>query len=156
MTLDALREFAAALEREGVDYVVVGAAALNAHGIIRATEDIDLMVRPTAENVERLRRALKAVWNDPAIDEITAEDLSGSYPVIRYGPPDGTVYFDIISRLGERFAFEDVERDPVDLGGTIVHVATPAALYRMKRDTVRPIDRADAAALRERFGLDDE
>ena len=37
--------------------------------------------------------------------------------------------------------------------GIKVPVATPATLYRMKKDTVRPIDRADAAALREKFGL---
>jgi hypothetical protein len=30
------------------------------------------------------------------------------------------------------------------------------ALYRLKKDTVRPTDRQDAAALRERFGLKDE
>jgi len=33
--------------------------------------------------------------------------------------------------------------------------ATPAALHRLKRDTVRAIDRQDAAALRRRFGLAD-
>jgi hypothetical protein len=31
-----------------------------------------------------------------------------------------------------------------------------SSLYRMKRDTIRPIDRADAVALREKFGLEDE
>lgn len=37
-----------------------------------------------------------------------------------------------------------------------VPVATPAALYRMKRSTVRAKDRQDAVALRERFHLEDE
>ena len=37
--------------------------------------------------------------------------------------------------------------------GVPVRVATPATLYRMKKDTLRPIDRADAAALREKFRL---
>ena len=32
-------------------------------------------------------------------------------------------------------------------------VATPRALYRLKRDTLRPLDRRDAAMLAERFGL---
>ena len=36
-----------------------------------------------------------------------------------------------------------------------VRIATPRALYRMKRDTVRPIDRADADALRRRFAIED-
>jgi hypothetical protein len=35
-------------------------------------------------------------------------------------------------------------------------MVTPAMLYRMKKGTVRPIDRADAAALQEKFRLQDE
>ena len=77
--------------------MLIGGAALNAHGIVRATEDIDVMVRATADNVKWLRRALRSVWDDPAIDEITEEDLSGAFPAIRYGPPSGEVYLDIIA-----------------------------------------------------------
>jgi hypothetical protein len=39
--------------------------------------------------------------------------------------------------------------------GLEISVATPAMLYRLKKDTVRWKDRIDAAALRERFGLKD-
>jgi hypothetical protein len=76
-----------ALERERVEYALVGATALGLHGIIRATEDMDLFVRSTADNVERLRRALRSVWDDPDIDQITLADLAGEFPTIRYGPP---------------------------------------------------------------------
>jgi hypothetical protein len=43
----------------------------------------------------------------------------------------------------------------VSVGGLVIRVATPSMLYRMKRDTVRPQDRADALRLREAFGLDE-
>ena len=46
--------------------------------------------------------------------------------------------------------------DRVEFEGVRVRGATPAALYRLKRGTVRAIDRQDAAALRERFNLKDE
>ena len=62
--LQLLRE----LHGHEVDYVLVGAMALGANGIVRATHDVDLFVRPTKENVERLRAALRAVWDDPAIE----------------------------------------------------------------------------------------
>jgi hypothetical protein len=88
-----------ALEREGVDY----ATALGLHGIVRATEDIDLFVRPQADNVERLRRALRSVWDDPDVEQITAEDLAGQYPTIRYGPPGEAFVIDLLSRLGSAF-----------------------------------------------------
>ena len=62
---------------------------------------------------------------------------------------------DLISRLGTAFGFEDLEAETVVLEGVQVRVATPRTLYRMKKDTVRPLDRADAQALREKFKLED-
>lgn len=156
MTFDELRTVISAFATENVDYVLIGAAALNAHGIIRATEDIDVMVQATPENVDRLRRALRSVWDDPAIEEIKVEELAGAYPAIRYGPPSGVLYIDIITRFGEAFDYADVDSQPIDLGGVTARVATPESLYRMKKDTVRPIDHADAALLRQRFRLEEE
>jgi hypothetical protein len=80
-------EMARALREEDIDYILVGAAALNAHGIVRATEDMDLFVRVEPTNIDQLRRALRRIRGDPEIDEISAEDLAGEYPVVRYGPP---------------------------------------------------------------------
>lgn len=152
---DALRVIAS-LNAAGVEYVVVGGVALNLHGLIRATEDLDVFVRPDAANIERLRHALRAVWDDPSIDEITAEDLCGDYPAVRYGPPEGTLYLDILTRLGAATAFADLEVEHKEVEGVRICLATPRTLYRMKRDTVRPIDHADAAALRAAFDLSDE
>jgi hypothetical protein len=87
-----------------------------------------------------------------AIDEITATDLAGDYPAIQYVAPDGTP-IDILSRLGEAFEFAGVEATVYSYGDVDVKVATPEMLYRMKRDTVRLQDKADAQALREKFGL---
>jgi hypothetical protein len=149
---DALRVLSS-LNHARVEYVVVGGVAMNLHGFVRATEDLDIFIRPEPENVERLRTALKAVWLDPSIDEITAEDLCGDYPAVRYGPPEGTLYLDIITRLGEATRFKDLEAEVIEVAGVRVHVATPRTLYRMKKGTVRPIDHADAAALRAAFDL---
>ena len=72
-----------ALSREGVRYKVVCGVALNLHGIVHATEDLDIFVDPVAENVEKLKAALKSVYADPHLDEISAEDLAGEYPAIQ-------------------------------------------------------------------------
>jgi hypothetical protein len=146
-----------AFETAGLEYVLIGATAMGFHGIVRATEDLDLFIRATAENVERLRQALRAVYdNDPHIEEISSVDLLGEYPAVRYYPPSGDLYFDVLTRLGEAASFDTVEAETKDLDGTRVRVATPGALYRLKRGTVRPIDHQDAAVLRERFNLTDE
>lgn len=145
-----------ALEQEGVEYAVFGAGAMNLLGLARFTEDLDLFVAPTAENIARLRRALRLVFDDPSIDEITAEDLLGEYPAVQYVPPEGAFRLDILTRLGEAFSFADLEIERVAFDGLTVSVASARTLYRMKRDTVRLKDRADAALLRERFRLDEE
>jgi hypothetical protein len=152
---DALRVIQSLNDAE-VDYVVVGGVAVNLHGLVRATEDLDVFVRPEPENIARLRRALHAVWSDPDIEQITAEDLCGDYPAVRYGPPEGTLYLDILTRLGEATSFADLEAEEKEVAGVRIRVATPRTLYRMKKNTVRPIDRGDALALRAAFDVDDE
>jgi hypothetical protein len=152
---DRLADLVRALNAERVDYVLFGGQAVNLHGIPRFTEDIDVFVAPAGDNVERLRRALRRVWHDDAIDEIRAADLAGEYAVVRYGTPDG-FNVDLVSRIGEAFAFADVEHEVVDMAGVPVRIATPRMLYRMKRDTLRPVDHADAADLRAKFRLTDD
>jgi hypothetical protein len=144
------------LDRHQVDYILIGGVALNLHGIVRATEDIDLFIRPNEANLERLRQTLHTVWTDPDIEQITAADLAGEYPTVRYGPPDEEFVIDFLSRLGSAFQFDDIQAEVIEIEGVQVRLATPAMLYRMKRDTMRPIDKADAVALREKFNLWDE
>lgn len=150
--LDVFRAF----EREGVRYKVVGAVALNLIGLPRATDDLDIFVEPSVDNVDRMKRALKAVFHDPAIDEMSSEELLGDYPAIEYNPPDGTFHIDILYRLGEAFQYDDIEVEVLDVEGVQVPCATPRMVYRMKKDTVRPQDRADAERLREHFPIEEE
>jgi hypothetical protein len=145
-----------ALELEGVRYKVVGGVAINFHGLARATEDLDLFVAPDPANVARLKVALRSIFNDPRIDEISSEDLSGPYPAIQYVPPDGTFSIDLLARLGEAFRYDDIEAEERSIQGVRVAVATPRMLYRMKKDTIRLQDRADAERLKERFNLEED
>jgi hypothetical protein len=93
---------------------------------------------------------------DPHINEISSADLLGEYPAIRYYPPTGDLYFDVLTRLGESASFETVDAEVKEIQGTKVRVATPLALYRLKQGTIRTQDHLDAAVLRERFNLKDE
>lgn len=143
-----------AFEAAGLEYTLIGATAMGFHGLVRATEDVDIFVRATADNISRLKAGLKAAYgDDPHVAEIDATDLLGDYPAIRYYPPSGDLYFDVMTRLGEAASFDTVESEIKEIDGIRVPVATPAALYRLKRGTVRPLDRQDAEALRRRFNL---
>ena len=151
--LRALRAF----DEEGLEYVLIGASAMGFHGLVRATEDVDIFIRATTENVERLKRAFRSVYDDdPNVDEIVADDLLGDYPAVRYYPPSGDLYFDVMTRLGEAASFDTVAAETKSVEGISVRVATPAALYQLKKDTVRALDRQDAEALRRQFGLEEK
>jgi hypothetical protein len=154
--LTEAKRILAAFQREQVEYVMVGSMAMAAQGLVRATRDVDFFVAPTASNVERLRAALRGLYaDDPNVSEIKVEDLAGDYPAIEYIPPGAPYSLDFLARLGEAFRYESIESEDVILDGIRARVATPAMLYRMKKDTVRPQDRVDAQTLRQMFGLGD-
>ena len=146
--------FSQALAAEDVAYAVFGAIAMALHGLPRATADLDLFIQPAPENVERLKRALARVWDDPPIDEISPEDLCGDYPAVRYYPPTG-FFLDIVTRLGTAFTWDGLEIEEKRYEGIPVRVVSPKTLWRMKRGTVRPSHRFDAALLAKRFGLEE-
>lgn len=157
MDRDEILRLLRAFEGAGLEYVLIGATAMGIHGVIRATEDVDVFIRATSENVERLRRALKEAYDgDPEVDAILADDLLGDYPAVRYYPPSGDLYLDVMTRLGEMASYDTVDAEVKELDGIRVRVATPRALYLLKKDTVRAKDRDDAAALKQRFALEDE
>jgi hypothetical protein len=130
MDRDEIIRVLRAFETSGLEYVLIGAAAMGFHGLVRATEDLDLFIRATAENVERLRVSLRdAYGGDPHIEEISADDLLGDYPAVRYYPPTGDLYSDVLTRLGDAARFETIvfrfrtieeARHPPSTGGSHV------------------------------------
>lgn len=156
MDFNKVIEILRALNTERVRYVLVGGVAVNLHGLGRTTQDVDLFLSPDPDNVERLKAALTRVFADPCIAEISAQDLSGAYPTVRYVPPDESFVIDLLGRLGDAFVYEDLEAEEMEVEGVPVRVATPRTLYRMKKDTLRPVDRMDAEALRRKFRLPED
>jgi len=59
MAEEDIRDFLIALSAADVRFVVVGAYALAAHGRVRATGDIDVLVAPNGTNARRLERAVR-------------------------------------------------------------------------------------------------
>lgn len=156
MDVDVLIAVLRAFAQHGLAYRIVGGVALNLQGLPRNTADLDVFIEPTHENIDKLRAALNSVFTDPDIAQISADDLLGQYPALQYTPPAGDFRLDVMTRLGEAFAYADIESEELELEDIILPVATPRMLYRMKRDTVRLQDRADAARLQQQFALDDE
>lgn len=71
-----LRRIVATLNDEGVAYLLVGGAAVRLHGATRRTQDVDVLVRRSRSNLDRLARALDALGA-----RIRAEGLAGGESV---------------------------------------------------------------------------
>lgn len=134
-----------AFEQHEVDYVLVGGFAVMLHGMERLTRDIDIFVKNSPENIANVREALRMVFHDEAIAEITSDELK-KYSVIRYGTPK-EFYVDIMTQLGDAVAYENLAHEVIEYEGVRIKLATPETLYRLKRDTVRERDKYDAQFL---------
>ncbi len=131
MDLDELLAIARAFDREGVEYVVFGDAAVALHGWARPVEDVDVFVRPEPENVARIKLALRSLWSDPAIDEIDDADMIGDYPSFHYASPARGFQMNVVSRLGERFQYDALESEIYEVRGVPIRIATAATLSRI-------------------------
>jgi len=76
-------EMLSALSEAGADYLIVGAHALAAHGLPRATGDLDIWVRPTPANARCVISALR-VFGAPLFD-LSEADLTESTTVFQIG-----------------------------------------------------------------------
>jgi hypothetical protein len=72
-TYEDVERIAALLEEEKVEYALIGGYALALQGIVRLTEDVDILVEPSVENARRWVRALSKL-PDGAAKELQGDD----------------------------------------------------------------------------------
>lgn len=138
-----------AFTEKGVEHTLIGGVAVILHGFPCLTEDIDILLKTDVQNIEKLKSALEEVFNDPSVKEIELSDLK-NYSVLRYGTPDG-FYIDLITRLGEVADYGSVASEKINVGGVRIKVATTEALYRLKKENLRPRDQNDALFLKSKL-----
>jgi len=133
---DLLSEFNA----RRVEYLVVGAFALAAHGRVRATGDLDIWVRPAAENAKRVMDALTA-FGAP-LHDLSIEDLSRPGTVYQIGV--APLRIDILTGI-DAVEFDDAwsSRFVAQFAGESVPVLSVQHLIRNKRAVGRAQDLAD-------------
>lgn len=135
-----------ALRGNGVEFLVVGAHALAAHGVPRATGDLDVWVRPTEENAAKVVRALTSFGAPLPAHGITARDFSVPGLVYQLGLPPRRI--DLLTELsGLEFDEAWPSRVVVQVDGAPVPFIGREALLKNKRASGRPKDLADAAVL---------
>ncbi len=135
-------EMLAALSDAEADYLVVGAHALAAHGIPRATGDLDIWIRPTPENARRVWSALER-FGAP-LDELKPDDLSSPDIVFQIGlSPNRIDLLTSITAVSFEAAWQN--RIHVRIGDQTVPTIGKEDFLRNKRAVGRPRDLADVA-----------
>jgi hypothetical protein len=134
----------AAFAAAGVEFAVVGGVAVNAHGYVRATNDLDIFIRPTAENARAAFGALLALGIP--LDGLDAGDLLDDEENLRFGPEED--HIDILASIGE-MPFEQVWRNRLEteVDGVLIPFISKADLIANKRQVGRLRDLADAEEL---------
>ena len=135
------RDMLSILNDEGVEYLVVGAHALAAHGYPRATGDIDLWVRCTEENAKRVWQAL-CRFGAP-LQDLTLVDLVTPDIVFQIGIEPRRI--DLLTSI-EAVTFEEAwpRRKSIVVDAIPIFVIGRDDLLKNKKNTGRTKDRADA------------
>jgi hypothetical protein len=135
-----------ALSAAGAEFLIVGAHALSAHGYPRATGDLDLWVRPTHENAERVWLALER-FGAPRRN-LSRADLITPDTVYQIGVPPERI--DILTSIdGVDFDEAWIGRTQSVISGLSVGILGREQLIKNKRACGRPKDLADVAYLEQ-------
>jgi hypothetical protein len=132
-----------------VDFVLVGGVAVTLHGYVRLTEDVDILVDGSGENIERLLGTL-ANYGEGFARELTAADFTDEEGAIRIVEESEMSQIDIFTRMSG-LRYEDMVRDAevVDVDERSIRYASKAALIELKGRSAREKDQLDVAALKQ-------
>jgi hypothetical protein len=147
-TYEDVVRVAALLEQEQVEYALIGGYALALQGIVRLTEDVDILVEPSVENSRRWVRALSNLPDGAAKELVGDDTLHRELYAIRIND-EFTV--DVMNSASG-FSWQELLPYRTRIEG--INVLSLQGLLRMK-ERGRLKDQADAEAIRNALGSTD-
>jgi hypothetical protein len=135
----------AKLARADVKFIIVGGVAVALNGFLRTTEDVDILIESSADNVMRLLDAL-GDFGEGHARELSPTDFSDSEGAIRIIEDFPLDVFTIMR--GNRYADLVGATKSTRIGDVDVRYLSADALIALKRDSQRDQDRIDISALR--------
>ena len=160
MKLASFDALVRALDEAGVRYLVAGGLAVNAHGYLRFTRDIDLVIQLVPENVLAAFGALERIGYRPLVP-VAAADFADPARRSEWIRDKGMTVLNfwcdahrdtpIDIFVTEPFAFDEEFRRALVkmLGAVAVRFVSIPSLIRMKEMAGRPQDRIDIEYLRK-------
>jgi hypothetical protein len=145
-------EILADLNRANVRYVLIGGIALIRHGVVRATRDVDAILAPEPENLDRLR-VLIAEWRATRPDgSAVPDDALAPGRTIHLATPHGEL--DLLAEMLPPLSFAELssraETRRVD--GVQAPICSLADLVALKRIAGRKRDLVDLHDLEAAHG----
>jgi len=138
------RDILSAFSDQNVEFMVVGAYAVAAHGLPRATGDIDLWINCSEDNANRVWAALKQFGS--SLTDLSPQDFSTPDTVVQLGiAPRRISVLTAIS--GVKYAEADTHKQLVTIDGITIPVIGLTHLIQNKKAVGRPQDEADVARL---------
>ena len=140
------RDILSAFCEEKVEFMLVGAYAVAAHGLPRATGDIDLWVKCSEKNAERV---WAAIMNFGApLANISKQDFTTRGNVVQIGVTPRRI--DILTQItGVEYEEAEQQSITIEIEGIAIPVIGLAHLVQNKSAVGRPQDKADVARLQE-------
>ena len=140
------------LNEVGVRYVLIGGIALIRHGVVRMTRDIDVVVEPGNDNMERIR-ALIVGWGAKRPDgsSIPAETIATGRS-IHLATPHG--HLDLLAEQASPLTFAELitRADVRRVDGVEAPICSLGDLVALKRIAGRERDLADLSELEAAHG----
>jgi hypothetical protein len=132
------------LQEEEVDFILVGAYALGAHGYPRATGDIDIWIKANDNNSLKVYKALKR-FGAP-IEQINTNDFAQEGIIYQIGVAPCRI--DIITQIsGVTYDEADSDKIIVEVEGIDLPIISLDKLIKNKNATGREKDKLDAQYL---------
>ncbi len=137
------------LVNDSVVFTTIGGIAVCLNGFIRLTEDVDILVEPSADNIRRLLDSLSS-FGEGYARELTIEDLGDEEGAIRVIEAGEHCQIDLFTRL-RGLHWEDLQDHVAhfETQGVRIPYLNAEGLIRLKKDSDRKKDLIDVSALTE-------
>ncbi len=129
----------------GIDHAVCGGLAVAIHGVVRATVDIDLLIRP--ESLEAAYDAARSLGYDIRGLEISFKERAVEIRRVSKVDVDGEVLSLDLLLVTPQIENVWLSRESIEYFGSRLSVISRDGLIEMKRIAGRPQDLADIARL---------
>ena len=166
MKLSAFEAIAKALQTAEVRYIVVGGLAVTAHGYLRYTQDVDLVVQLKPDNIIKALKALAGLGYKPRVP-IRPEQFADPAMRDSWRRDKGMLVLNLFSDLHVQtpvdvFVYEPFDFDQEYTSALIqfldpdlpIHFVSLATLLRLKQEAGRPQDLADIDQLKQKDDLE--